>query len=270
MTRRRVRWAPIWLGIMLIFLYAPLVRVGINSVNSDELGTSFSGFTLDWYRAAWNNATVRQSLWVSLILAVVASAFSTTIALASVIGTRMGGRRVRRLSNLLTSGRLLLPEVVIAAGIATMLPLLGIPLGLPALVIGHVVFQTAFAIVLIQSRAAGLDARLEDAAADLGATPGRTLRTVVIPDLAPGIWAAAILTFLFSFDDVVLSRLLSSPDTPTLPVTLLSLIGRRISPEIDAIGTVVLGVALITFIVAALVGRGGLIAALTGRREEQR
>ena len=86
---------------------------------------------------------------------------------------------------------------------------------------------------------------MEDAAADLGAPPARVLRTIVLPDLAPGIWAAALLTFLFSFDDVVLSRLLSSPDTPTLPVTVLSLISRRPSPEIDAIGTVVMAVGLV-------------------------
>ena len=270
MMRRRARWAPIWLGLILLFLYAPLVRVGVNSVNSNQVGTSFDGFTLDWYRAAWDDTTVRDGLRVSLLLAVIASVFSTLIALAAVIGTRMGPARLRWSSRLLTSARLLLPEVVIAAGIATMLPLFGIRLGLFALILGHVVFQTAFAIVLIESRAAGLDPRLEDAAADLGASPGRTLRTVVIPDLAPGIWAAALLTFLFSFDDVVLSRLLSSPDTPTLPVTVLSLINRRISPEIDAIGTIVVGVGLVAFVGAAIIGRGSLAAALTGGREGRR
>ena len=270
MTRRRVRWAPVWLGLILLFLYAPLARVGVNSVNSNPVGTSFDGFTLDWYRAAWGDTTVRDGLRVSIVLAVIASLFSTLIALATVIGTRMGPQRLRWSSRALTSARLLLPEVVIAAGIATMLPLFGIRLGLLALVIGHVVFQTAFAIVLIESRAAGLDPRLQDAAADLGASPSRTLRTIVIPDLAPGIWAAALLTFLFSFDDVVLSRLLSSPDTPTLPVTVLSLINRRISPEIDAIGTIVFGVGFVAFVGAVLVGRGSLAAALTGSRREGR
>ena len=87
---------------------------------------------------------------------------------------------------------------------------------------------------------------------------------MTLPDLAPGIWAAILLTFLFSFDDVVLSRLLSSPSTPTLPVTVLSLIGRRISPQIDAIGTVVVGVGLVVFVAAALIGRSSLARALTG------
>jgi ABC-type spermidine/putrescine transport system permease subunit II len=268
MSIRRIRWAPIWLGLIVVFLYAPLVRVGLNSFNTNEIGTSFEGFTLDWYRAAWNDVTVRDSLRVSLVLATIASALSTTIALGVVIGLR-SQPRLRWMSRTLTAARLLLPEVVIAAGIAIMLPLFGIPLGLMALVIGHVVFQTAFAIVLIEARAAGQDARLVDAAADLGASPGRVLRTVVIPDLAPGIWAAALLTFLFSFDDVVLSRLLSNPDTPTLPVTVLSLINRRISPEIDAIGTVVLGVGLVVFVAAALIGRAGLATALTGGRERR-
>ncbi len=268
MTIRRIRWAPIWLGLIVVFLYAPLVRVGLNSFNANEIGTSFDGFTLDWYRAAWNDVTVRDSLRVSLVLAAIASVVSTTIALGVVIGLRRQPR-LRGLSRMLTAGRLLLPEVVIAAGIAIMLPLFGIPLGLLALVIGHVVFLTAFAIVLIEARAAGQDPRLVDAAADLGASPGRILRTVVIPDLSPGIWAAALLTFLFSFDDVVLSRLLSNPDTPTLPVTVLSLINRRISPEIDAIGTVVLGVGLVVFIAAALIGRAGLATALTGGRERR-
>lgn len=266
MTRRRIRWAPIWLGLILVFLYAPLARVVVNALNTNELGTSFDGFTLDWYRAAWNDETVRDSLRVSLVLALVASALSTTLALAAVIGARASSGPLRTVWRLLTASRLLLPEVVIAAGISVLLPVLGIQLGWIALVIGHVVFQTAFAIVLIEARASGRDPRLEDAAADLGAPPARVLRTVVLPDLAPGIWAAALLTFLFSFDDVVLSRLLASPDTPTLPVTILSLISRRPSPEIDAIGTVVMGVGLVVFVVAALVGRGGLVAALSGAR----
>lgn len=269
MRRRRLGWAPVWLGLIGLFLYAPLARVAVNSFNVNEVGTSFDGVTLDWYRAAWNNVTVRDSLRVSLILAAIASVVSTGIALAAVLGAR-GRGRLRTIGGALTAGRVLLPEVVIAAGIVIMLPLFGIPLGWPALVIGHVVFQTAFAIVLIEARAAGRDPRLEDAAADLGASPARVLRTVVIPDLAPGIGTALTLTFLFSFDDVVLSRLLSSPDTPTLPVAVLSLIGRRTTPEIDAIGTLVMGVGLIGFVLAALIGRGGLVGALGGRRQARR
>ncbi len=260
-------WSAIWLAVMLLFLYAPLARVGFNSININPTGSSFDGFTLQWYEAAWADVTVRTGLRTSILLATVSAILSTTIALSAVIGMRLTRGRVTEISQILMTSRVLLPEVIIAAGIATMLPLLNIPLGFGALVIGHVVFQTAFAIVLIQSRAAGLDDRLEDAAADLGATPLRTLWFVTIPDLAPGIWAAALLTFLFSFDDVVLSRLLSSPDTPTLPVTVLSLIGRRISPQIDAIGTLVLGVALVTFVVATLVGRSSLAQVITGQTE---
>jgi ABC-type spermidine/putrescine transport system permease subunit II len=177
--------------------------------------------------------------------------------------------RWQRTYGTVTSVRLLLSEALLAAGIALILPLVGVPLGWRALLIGHVTFQTAFGIVVIQARAAGLDVRVEDAARDLGATRWRTLRTVVLPDLAPGIWAAGLLIFLFSFDDVVLSRLLSSPDTPTLPVTLLSLISLRVTPEIDALGTLIMLIGSVVFVTAVLIGRSGLAAALGERRSER-
>ena len=259
-----MKWTHWWLGLIVLFLYAPLARVGLNSINANPTGASFDGLTAQWYRTAWADVTMRESLRTSLLLATIAAIVSTLLALGAVLGARLSGPRVRAGSRALMTSRVVMPEVVLAVGIAIMLPLLGILLGLGALVIGHVVFQTAFAIVLIETRAAGLDARLEDAAADLGATPLRTLWRVILPDLAPGIGAASLLTFLFSFDDVVMSRLLSSPDTPTLPVTVLSLISRRNSPEIDAIGTTVLAVGLVVFIAAALIGRTTLTEALTG------
>lgn len=144
-----------------------------------------------------------------------------------------------------------------------MLPLLGWRFGMRALLLCHVVYLTGFVVLLVGPRAANADPRIEEAAHDLGARPWRVLLTIVIPDLLPAIGAAALLSAAFSFDDVALSRSLASPSITTLPLILVSTIQRRVTPEIDAIATLLLVLVAALFVCALVVARS--VDVLTGQ-----
>jgi ABC-type spermidine/putrescine transport system permease subunit II len=251
------------LALLITILYAPLLRVLINSFNSNPLATTWDGATLRWFRIAIADQEVRSALWVSARLAFETSIVSVLIGTLAVVAVRAlprGGRVLVRLASL---ARITTPEIIVATGLFVMMPLLSVRFGFRALFFGHVAYLTGFVVVLVSARAANADRSLEDAAQDLGARPWRVLCTIVLPDLLPAISAAALLSAAFSFDDVALSRSLASPTSTTLPLVLVSLIQRRVTPEIDAIATLLLGVGFLLF--AAALFTAGSITALTGQ-----
>ena len=244
------------LVLLLVVLYAPLVRLVVNAFNANELATTWGGFTLRWFRAAVHNDGVRRSIRTSAVLAAFTSMVSVVLGTLLVLGLKYANRGTVFLGRLLAVARVTTPEVILATGLFVMLPIIGLHFGFTALLIGHVVYLTGFVIVLVGARAASADPLQEEAAADLGASPARVLLRVVLPNLYPAIGAAALLSAAFSFDDVALSRVLASPTTTTLPLILVSMIQRRVTPEIDAISTLLLIIGAALFVIALAAGRG--------------
>jgi ABC-type spermidine/putrescine transport system permease subunit II len=251
------------LVVLVAILYAPLLRVVINAFNSNPLATTWDGATLHWFRTAIADQEVRSAVWVSARLAIETSFISVLIGTLAVIAVRALPRRGRALVRLASLARVTTPEIIVATGLFVMMPLLSVRFGFRALFFGHVVYLTGFVVVLVAARAANADRSLEDAAQDLGARPWQVLWTIVLPDLLPAIGAAALLSAAFSFDDVALSRSLASPTSTTLPLVLVSLIQRRVTPEIDAIATLLLVVGGLLFVGALLAA--GSVTALTGQ-----
>ena len=244
------------LAALLLVLYAPLVRLIVNAFNANELATTWTGFTTKWFRSAVNNEAIRSSIRTSAVLAALTSLVSVTIGTALVLGLKLTNRGVAFLGRLLALARVTTPEIILATGLFVMLPTIGLRFGMVALLIGHAVYLTGFVVVLVGARAASADIGQEEAAADLGASPARVLARVVLPNLRPAIGAAALLSAAFSFDDVALSRVLASPRTTTLPLILVSMIQRRVTPEIDAIATILLLIGAALFAAALVIGRG--------------
>lgn len=251
------------LCFLLVVLYAPLFRIVVNAFNANELATNWKGGTLRWFRAALGNDEVKSSIWVSAKLAVLTSIISVLVGTLAVVGLRAlcsGERRVVRVG---AAARVATPEIIFATALYVSVPLLGLRFGFITMLIGHTVYLTGFVIILISARASQADPKLEEAAQDLGARPWRVLFTIVLPDLAPAVGAAFLLSAAFSFDDVALSRTMGSPQTTTLPLVLVSLVQRRVTPEIDAIATILLAVGALLFAGALLLA--GNILSLTGQ-----
>jgi putrescine transport system permease protein len=238
----------LWLALVAAFLYLPLARVVATSFNDNQLATSWGGFTTRWYEAALSSDLVRNATWNSVKLACVSAIGATALGTLSALALRRVGVAV-------STARVATPEVVIASGFSIAVAVFGWRFGIVPMAVGHIAVLAPFVTLLVAARAAGADPALPEVAADLGAPPWKVFLTVTLPDLAPAIGAGVVLSAAFSFDNLVASRLLAGSDSTTLPMVLLSMIQRRVTPEIDAIGTMVLGVGLFALALVAVLGR---------------
>lgn len=258
--RMRRRHVGLWAIALLVlaFLYLPIAMVFVNAFNKDPQLIRWGGATLHWFDLALHSSTVGSALRQTMVVAAITTAISLAIAVTAGLWLRRVGARGRALLDAMTYMRLVLPEVVTALALFVLFRRVNFPLGMSAVVIGHVVFTSAYATLIVQARLAALPRALEDAAADLGARPLRAFRRVTLPLLMPGIAAAGLLTFTFSFDDVVTSTFLAGNSVQTLPMLIFGLVRYRVTPEVNAIGA---GVMLITITGFALTA----LAAGTGR-----
>jgi ABC-type spermidine/putrescine transport system permease subunit II len=270
MTRRLPRPSTLVTVLVLAALYAPIVLVLVYSVNKDVALLHWKGFTWHWYSQAFHDPDVRHAFWISVQVAIVSTIISLVIAITAGLWWRHGSRRAHRLFDALTYSRIVLPEVVFAVGLFILFRKLGIGLGVVAVILGHVVFNSAYATIIIQARMATLGESLEEAAADLGARPWRVFRRVTLPLLMPAVLVAGLLAVTFSFDDVIISQFLGGTDAQTLPVLILGKIRLHVTPEVNAIGAGLMVITLVSFSMAGLVallrptGAGGMLG--LGRR----
>jgi spermidine/putrescine transport system permease protein len=258
--------------LVLIFLYAPIALVIVNSFNGDKLLSSWGGFTTKWYSQAFSDDRIWAGFRTSIVIATIATAISIVIALATALWWRSATGRGRRTIDLTTYARLIVPEVVVALALFVFLRKLNIALGMMAVVIGHVVFTSAFATLVVQSGAATLPRDIEEAAADLGARPHRVLWRVTLPLLRPAIAVGALLSFTLSFDNFLTSQFLAGTNTETLPMLIYGLVRFRLTPEVNAIasGAMLVTVAALTLMVLVFAlrsrGQGEALARSLGDR----
>jgi spermidine/putrescine transport system permease protein len=264
-----------------LFLYVPIALVVLFSFNAGDHTGELRGLSLRWYQTALGDRFAMSALGNSLIVAswtaVIATAFGTLAALALM----RASRRVRAVFDAITYTAIIIPGIVI--GIATLIffvntfawlnpqlaaiwsalgltnpPVIGT--GLHTIIAAHVLFTMAIVIVLVRARLAGMDRSLTEASFDLFASPLRTFFQITLPQLRPAIIAGGLLAFTFSFDDYVIASFVAGPGKPTLPMYVFSSIRRGITPEINAIATMVLLVTATLLVVAGLVYRRSLSA----------
>jgi ABC-type spermidine/putrescine transport system permease subunit II len=270
-----MRWRPPRLAsvittLVMVCLYAPIVAVLVYSVDKDPLLISWRGFTTHWYVQAFNDPQVRADFLTSVEVAALSTVISVSIAVSAGLWSRRASPRARRIFDALTYARIVLPEVVFALGLLVLFSKLHIAFGIGAIVLGHVVFNSAYATVIIQARFATLGESLEEAAADLGANRWRVFRRVTLPLLMPAILVASLLAVSFSFDDVIVSQFLGGSNAEPISVLILGMIRLHVTPEVNAIGAALMLITLTTFATAGLItvlrptGAGGILG--FGRR----
>jgi spermidine/putrescine transport system permease protein len=244
-------------ALVYVFLYAPIAVVVIYAFNDSRLVEVWRGFGLSWWGETWRDAGIRHALVLSLWTAATNAVLATVLGTTAAMGLRSVGRRTRTAYDALMYTTLIVPEIVIAIGSLLFFVTVGLPLGAPAIVITHAVFNTSVVTLVVRARLAGMDRSLEEASADLGATRWGTFRQVTLPQLAPGVLAGGLLAFTFSFDDVILSTFMSAPGATTLPVRVFSELRFGLSPKPNVVATVMLGITLSAIVVAQLLLRRG-------------
>jgi spermidine/putrescine transport system permease protein len=267
--RGRLTWSGLWLTIfsvlMYLFLYVPIAILVIFSFTRDEFGVRWTGFTLDWYVRLFNNERLMGATFNTLYVA-----FVTTIV-ATILGTllAMALERYRFRGRTATDGLLYLPivipEIVMAVALLAFSAfvfeiisnLTGQPIrrNLTTVIIAHIAFSVSFVVVVVRTSLKNFDRRLEEAAADLGATPWRTFWRITFPLILPGIIGGALLAFTLSLDDFIISLFLSGPGTSLLPVEVYNKVRRAVTPEINAISTLMLVLSITLVVLSQAVQR---------------
>ena len=236
-------------ALCFVLLYAPIVTLVIYSFNAGQSIALWEGFSWRWYVSAWANEQVQEATFRSLIVATLASAISTTLATMAAIGTTRTGSFPGRLAiYALINQPLMVPEIVTAVALLIFFAMIKIATGysgLAYLVAAHAAFCVPFAYLPIRARLEGMDLAFETAAADLYATPWQTFRHVTLPLMTPGIAAGAMLAFVISLDDVVITEFVKSAGQDTLPTYMLGQLRRMVTPEVNAISTALLALTVL-------------------------
>lgn len=237
---------PLWLGY--VFLYLPILIVVAMSFNDSENLFVWRGFSLRWYPELFGNAQIMQGLVNTLIVATGATAIATVLGTLLAYGiqhyTRGGLVRAFAIAPAI------LPDLLLGIGLLTFFSLLSVSLGLHSVILAHAVFATAFVTAIVLARMANLDPSLEEASRDLGAGPVRTFVRVTLPQLAPGIVAGALLAFTLSIDEFVIAFFTTAPTQPTLPIVIYSMVRFGVTPEVNALASLLLLVSIVTVIAA--------------------
>jgi spermidine/putrescine transport system permease protein len=248
--------------LCLFMLYAPIVVLIVFSFNDNRSVAVWTEFSTDWYVSAFHNEGIRAAAWVSIKLATVATIVATVIATAAALATtRTRSFRGMTTAYLVINQPLMVPEIVTAVATLSFFALLrteaGIYFGFGNLIIAHTVFCIPFAYMPIRARLEDMNLTLEEAAADLYANEWQAFYRVTLPLLVPGIAAGAMLAFIVSFDDVIITAFVAGPGETTLPIYIFGAIRRGVTPEINAISTIVLGVSVLFVTLFYFISRRG-------------
>nr|WP_272928704.1 ABC transporter permease [Leucobacter luti] len=215
----------------------------------------WEGFTFDWFVRVFQSEQIRQAFGNSLLIAVWSTALVVILAILSAVGLVSMKRRNSTLVNGLLSAPLILPEIVLAIAILSLFAFVKIPLGIPAMIVGHAVVGLPFALMTIRSRLSEADWSQFEAAADLGANERRIFRRITIPMLTPAIISGGMLSFIVSMDNFIMSFFTAGPGSTTLPLYIWGSLRVGLTPEINALSTMIIVVSVVVLILSQLITR---------------
>ena len=255
--RRGKFWSNLYAVLIYGMFYLPVLVMIQFSFNDAKRNYSWEGFTTQWYGKlfSFGNHDLWESLAYSLIIAVLATAISVVIGVLGGLGLKKFEFRGKRFINLMLYVPIVVPEIVLAVAMLIIFMTVGIKLGLGTIVVGHCTFCIPYAVVTIKGRISGHNDALQEAAMALGANRVQTFWRVTIPSILPGITSAAFLSFTLSIDDVIMSNMLASARQSTLPVLILSVNRTGITPDINALTTIMVAVMLLGLLVLNLIRR---------------
>jgi spermidine/putrescine transport system permease protein len=236
--------------LVYVFLYAPIVILVVFSFNRARQTAVWEGWTLDWYRSLLANDLIRTAVKNSLLVGAVSTAAATVIG--TLVALALGRHEFRgqgATRNLLYLP-IIIPEIVLGAALVTFFGVLAFRLSIWTVVIAHIVFSISYVAIVVRARLSGFDRSLEEAAQDLGARPLATFWRVTLPLIAPGVVAGALLSFTISIDDYVITSFVAGVGATTLPLQIYSMLKIGVTPEVNAVSTLLLAVTVALILIA--------------------
>jgi putrescine transport system permease protein len=240
-----------------LFLYIPILSLIAYSFNKSKLVTVWGGFSTHWYGALLKNDQILNAAWLSVRIGMVSATLAVILGtLCGLALTRFGPFKGRTLLSGMKSAPLVMPEVITGLSMlllfVTMEQLIGWPAGrgITTIIIAHVTFTMAFVTVIVQSRLVQLDESIEEAAADLGARPAKVFFVITLPIIAPALLSGWLLAFTLSLDDLVITSFVAGPGSSTLPMVVFSKVRLGVSPDINALATIMISIVAIGVVIA--------------------
>ena len=238
---------------VLAFLYLPLLILALYSFNESRINAVWSGFTLSWYEALFQNRRVLEALSNSLFVAVISTIASTVLGTTAAIALNRYQYKCKPVINGLLYLPILIPEIVMGLSLLVLFSQTQVPLGKTSLILAHITFCVSFVVITVNARLEGMRPELEQAAMDLYATPFQTFRYITLPLAMPGIIAGALIAFTLSIDDFIISFFVAGPNSTTLPLYIYAMVKRGISPEINALSTLLMLATVSLVVIAQLI-----------------
>ena len=238
--RNRQKLPNLYLALILVLMYLPILLVAIYSFNDGRLSSVWEGFSLRWYKVLLRDAAIFEALGNSLILAALSCLGAAVIGTLGAVGMHRLRSRTKGAIEYLSTLPIMIPEIILGMVFMAFFSLLGLPFGMTTLVIGHTAFCIPYVFMLVKARLAGLDPSLAEAARDLGAGEARVFFDVTLPLITPAILSGMLLSFAMSMDDVIISIFVTGVKVNTLPIKIYSQIKFGVTPEINALCTLML------------------------------
>lgn len=253
--KNRTRLPNIYLGVILALMYIPILLVIFYSFNESKISSVWGGFSLKWYQNLFRDRALFQALVNSLILGAISCLNAAVIGTLGAYGMTKARLRTKGAVEYVSTLPIMIPEIILGMVFMAFFSLLGIPFGMGTLVLAHTAFCIPYVFMLVKARLVGMDPSLAEAALDLGATPVRVFFDITLPLVLPAILSGMLLAFAMSLDDVIISVFVTGVDTNTLPVKIYTQLKTGVTPEINALCTLIFGVVVLLCVLSILLGR---------------
>ena len=260
--KNRTKLPNLYLAIILIFMYLPILIVIIYSFNENKLTAIWSGFSLKWYAELLKDKDLMEALKNSLILGVLSCFCAGVIGKIGAVGMARMNYKTKGIMEYVSMLPIMIPEIILGMVFLAFFSAISLPFGMTTLVIAHTTFCIPYIYMMVKARLVGMDPTLLEAARDLGASEIRAFWDITLPLIMPAVASGSLLAFAMSFDDVVISVLVTNSRINTLPIKVFSRIKFGVSPEINALSTIMLSVTLIIILSVVRINkknRGGSV-----------
>lgn len=252
-----------YLGLIFVLMYLPIAVVIVFSFNESKFPVRFTGFSLKWYQEFFSDSAMIEALGNSLFLGVVSCFVSAVIGTLGAVGLSRIHWKTKGILEYISILPLMIPEIILGMVLMAFFYMMNLPFGMLTLLIGHTVFCVPYILMEVKARLAGMDPSLEEAARDLGAGPFRAFWDIILPLIMPAVMSGSLLAFAMSMDDVVISIFINGPRLSTLPIKVYTQIKTGVTPEVNALCTIMLGVTLLILLIYTAIGK------FTGRNQKK-
>lgn len=243
--KKNTKFSRFYLGLLFFLMYLPIGVVILFSFNESKLPVAFTGFSLQWYDKLFHNSAMMEALGNSLILGVVSCLLSAVIGTMGAVGLSRIHWKTKGALEYISILPLMIPEIILGMVLMAFFYMLGLPFGMLTLLLGHTIFCVPYILMEVKARLVGMDPALEEAARDLGASQLRAFWDITLPLIMPAVLSGSLLAFAMSMDDVVISIFVNGPRISTLPIKVYTQLKTGVTPEINALCTLMLGATIL-------------------------